>query len=412
VSDETNHGEYAIRNQDVILARRLAQPEERHAMRMGAVSLYISPPPTDKELNAEVGIAYGYDGRTMVRFESISPDGRTKYMDSFSLFDVSIQAWQSYIAETYGVQVEPSALAVMKFCSEQLPLQSAPIREALAGIIKGVSRFTDVAVAAKLHVQLHDFIYKQEELKATARHYSIEKLQLQQELARSLGGFATPLLIRRLESVKEHLNSQALERLSSRWSDRGLFVDETVAKILAATHTVNINNRAGLAAENRLTLLRLKARVGQERVADMQKTERAIVDYTQRGIDTEFMTRRNDQLLAESGAGCGGNCSVSIVDLYSPEAQAARAAGMTGTLYSSMELNATSKCACIARKQQPKVVVNGKDAMCVNCGQFKINGQWGQAQAEEKHEPENITSLDAWREQKAANVKTKELHAA
>lgn len=383
LSDERNQGEFDLREQDVFRAYRLNAPASRKAMQKGAIGIYITPPPTHHEMDPDVAVGYNYDGRTMFRIDSMSPDGQTKYMHSFSVFDVPIQAWQNFIQHRYGIQIEPTALAIMEFCNEQLPLQSLSVSEALTTFIGGVAKFTDEDVRDKLHVQLHDFLYKQEELRETTHLYAAEKMGLQTALAMSLGRIATPMLIKRLSAVKKHINAKDREYLDSKWTQSGLEVDELVAKILISTHNVNINNRAGLAVQNLRTLLRLKAKVGEEQTSTMVNIEQKIIDFKQNGLNVDFMTQRNEQMIAESGVGCGGNCSVSIVDLYSEEAQTARSAGLKGSLYKSEQLSRTSKCSCIARKKQANVIVNGKDVVCTNCGEFKVNGEWGVLEREQ-----------------------------
>jgi hypothetical protein len=365
--------EWGVREQDVVAEQNILRPEVNEAMRAGAVLVQIHPAPTHHEMDPDVVVSLGYDGRTMFGLQWLSPDGQTKTMQTFSVFNTPANAWADFLAERYDTTVESTSLGVRKF-SNQVLLESGTADEILGTFIGGVAEHVSTEDTDSVLRQLDGFHHEQADLTEQAAFYAREKLAFQKEVALSLNGWARPKVTQTIKDVMGNLNPTKQQELAERFYGDNLYVDEYVADLAVRIKTVTIDNRAGLATLNEHTVLRVASRIGLEAALEMAVREQAIQESADTG---DFMSRRNEQLLAESGASCGGSCSVAEVDLFSPDAQDARQAGLKGKLYMSEELNESSKCSCKENGKKASVIVDGKNVVCTTCKEFKVNGVRG-----------------------------------
>ena len=73
----------------------------------------ISAPPTAAELPTELAEQANFDGRTMLRMQSISEDGSVKTMASISLFDAPAEAFAAALSSEQEA-LEPTAINIMR----------------------------------------------------------------------------------------------------------------------------------------------------------------------------------------------------------------------------------------------------------------------------------------------------------
>ena len=259
----------------------------------------------------------------------------------------------------------------MQFCN-QIDLEDGTTEEILQTFVGGVMDYLDEPERFEVQRQLDAFLHDQEDFQQQADYYAHEKLAFEKELALSLlNGKARPSVQGLFSTVWSQLKPEDRMLLSQRQIDDELQMDDYVLDLAIRLKTVTIDNRAGLATLNERTVKRVAAQTGLEQALSMAQRELAL---QQIGADNEFMIRRNEELIAESGVGCGGGCSVSVVDMFSEEAQTAKDAGLKGTLYEASSLNEGSKCNC---GKKAKVISDGKNVVCVSCKEFQVNGKKG-----------------------------------
>jgi hypothetical protein len=386
--DNARRGYEAINPEDTIswfeLGRRLEevidegsvlQAPTNEKMRRGAVKIFASPESTPDEADPDVAASYGYDGRSMLRFQRLSANGQVKSMQNFSLFNVSAKVWAAYLGDRYGWEVEPTALGVMRFCNEGL-FEYGDTNDILEDFIGGLIDYVGSdEQKASIRRQLDGFIHDQAELTQHAMYYGREKTEFQKDLAFSLYDYAGPRLASMMSDAYQKLNDEDKQQLAQRYHGSKLYVDDYVAELASKIKTLTIDNRAGLAAMNEYTVKRMASSIGLE--ATIALAERELAIQLAPEDMNEFMVRRNEQQIAESGVGCGGACSVSVVDLFSSEASIASKAGLSGTLYSSQELDKGSKCGCAKKGRKAKVISDGSNVVCTTCKIYKVGGRTG-----------------------------------
>ncbi len=376
LDDEDNWFEYYRRDVEVIREEKILEPDIQSGMQAGGVKADVSPSPTYHEVDPDIAISFGYDDRTMLILQGLSPDGQTKIMKTFSVFDVPAEAWAKHFNNKHTMEAASTALAVMQV-SNDLPLMYGSFEEALTTLLQGVREYLSETQQASVDSQLDAFLEDQEALAEQVDYYSREKLAFQKELALSWGSWARPAVMSSLLAVQDKLNPEAKLELSKRMTDNGLHVDDYVASLLVKLNTVMIDNRAGLATHNERTIRRIAPSIGLDTTIAMAQAEHFIQAAIKNEENVDFMVRRIEQQLADSGASCGGGCSVNILDLFSREANTAREAGLKGTLYESTDLDKSSKCSCVKKSRKAKVISDGKSVVCVTCGDFKVNGKRG-----------------------------------
>jgi len=375
--------EFHRRVEEVTDEVSILDPEVNSAMRRGKKKLSLSPTPTHHEVDPDVAASFGYDDRTMLRLQSLSADGQTKAMQSFSLFDVPTKAWASYLSDRYGEEVEPTALAIMQFCNRVI-LEEGSNEEIVNDFLNGVMNYLEEDDRISVKRQLDAFLNEQAELKLKARAYAEEKLAVEKELALSLNGWASQPILTLVRNVYENLESTHKELLDQRFDGQNLYVDDLVALLVLKIKTVTIDNRAGLATMNERTVRRVASRIGLEATIGLAEREQHIYQMQQMepGVDNVFMVLRNEQLIAEAGVGCGGGCSVEVVGLFSEDARIALEAGLgKGTLYSSSDLDKNSKCNCGKHGKKAKVISDGQNVVCTTCRTYQVRGKRGQLKA-------------------------------
>jgi hypothetical protein len=370
-SDEKSLFEAHRRVEEVIEEAMILQPATNWHMRNGATKIMISPEPTPEEADLDVAQSFGYDGRTMLRIQRLSSDGEVKTMQSFSLFDVTAKTWAQYFSAKYGVEIEPTALAVMQITNQTL-LQHGSTPELLKEFIGGVMEYVDEAEKDSIQRQLDSFLLDQDELKDQAEYYAQEKLEFQKELALCLGDYARPKVAAMLYDALPRLNEDDQHELSKRLIGSVIYVDEYVAELAVKIKTLTIDNRAGLATHNHYTVMRVASKIGLEAAIEMAVRERAI-----QLTGNEVLVRQNELQITASGVGCGGGCAVGVAGMFSEEERIGRQAGLSGTLYTSKELDKGSKCQCVSKKRKAHVISNGKNVVCSNCGDYNVNGVKG-----------------------------------
>ncbi len=375
MDDPDNHFEFYRRVEEITEEVSFEEPEQNKKMRNGGKKIIVSAGPTHQEVDPDVAIAFNYDDRTMLRIQSLSKDARTKSMQSFSIFGVTAQAWANFLGERYEAHIEPTALAVMRFCN-QMDVEYGTNIELVETFINGVMKFVNEEERQNLQRQLDAFKHDQAELEAQATYYAKEKQTLEKELALSLNDWARPQVAAMIRTVWHYLKPDDKEALYQRFHGNNLYVDDFVVRLALSVKIVTLDNRAGLASHNERTVQRVASSIGLENTILLAERERAIQQIAT-SENQDFMIRRNEQLIVESGVGCGGGCSVSVVDLFSREAQEAAEAGLTGTLYSSKELDKNSKCNCAQNKRAAKVLTDGSNVVCVTCGEFEVKGRRG-----------------------------------
>ncbi|OGL30989.1 hypothetical protein A3D14_00690 [Candidatus Saccharibacteria bacterium RIFCSPHIGHO2_02_FULL_47_12] len=376
MDDPVNHFDFFRRVEDVTDEEMILEPEVNESMRAGRKKVSIFPAPTEYEASPDVAKDFGYDGRTMFRVQSLSKDGLNKKMQSFSVFEIPASAWAAFLTDRYRESVEPTALAVIQFCN-RLILETGSTEDILMDFIGGVMNYLPEKDKEKVGQQLDAFLHEQDELKKHAEYYGREKLELEKDLALCWNGPASPAVRIMIDNVYSHLNQSEQQKVLERIHDGELFVDEYIAGLAIRIKTVTTDNRAGLAVLNEKTIERVALSVGLEAALQMAMREHYIQQAAEGNIDNEFMVRRAEQQIAEAGVGCGGGCSVDVVDLFSEAAVKAREAGLKGTLYQSKELDNNSKCHCASKGKKAKVISDGKNVVCTNCGDFQVKGQRG-----------------------------------
>lgn len=369
MDDEANHFEFYRRVEEITDEADILRPEVKSRMQAGDVKVFISPAPTHHEADPDVAIDFGYDDRTMVRLQSLSPSGELKTMLSFSVFDVPAKAWAAYLGDRYGEEVPPTAIGVMQFCNRVI-LESSRPHDVIQNLIAGVSRHVDPKDAPSLQRQSDAFRNEQQGLLEQALYYAKEKQAFEKELALSLDDWARPAVLRSVKMAMSQLKPGDRRYIHQHMFGDQLWVDDYIAELAMKIKTVTTNNRAGLATGNERTVKRVASSVGLEVALEMAAREQLIRTP---GIDNDLMTLRSEQQLVEANVGCGGGCSVSIVDLFSSEGQTAKDAGLKGNLYESEELNKNSKCGC----KNPKVISDGKNVVCTNCKEYKVGSSRG-----------------------------------
>jgi len=226
--------------------------------------------------------------------------------------------------------------------------------------------------------QLGGFLEKQDELADHVQFYAQERLAFHKELALSLDTYARPTIQSMMKHALNNLNSKDKRLLSERFRDGRLYVDEYVAELATRIKTISSANRAGLATGNERTMKRMTSKIGLDATVQLARSEQ-IIQNMPLG-ENEFMVRRSEQIVMESGAGCEGGCSVAIVNPYSKDATLASEAGLSGKLYTADSLDKNSKCGC----KKAKVISDGKNVFCVNCTSFQVNGERGNLKKEKK----------------------------
>jgi hypothetical protein len=349
--------------------------DTKAGMMAGGVKPFISPKPTHNEVDPDVALSFDYDDRDMFRLQKLSPDGKRKTMISFSVFEIPIQAWASFLSARYNKPVQPTALAVMQFC-HGMPLEFESVDQILDEFIGGVAEYLPEDNKNQVLAQLEIFHEQQADLAKQAEFYGREKLDIQKELACCLNDWASPTIVNHVNNLRDRLSPAQKIELSKRFTDGRLKVDDYVARLVVKTKTVTTHNRAGLATGNHRTMLRVTSAIGLAAAVEMAQREQLI----QRQVtNSDFMVGLADRQIADAGVGCGGGCSVRVEELFSPQAAEARQAGLKGTLYSSQEINKGSQCAC-ANKAKARVLVDGKNAFCSTCKEFVVNGKRGSLQ--------------------------------
>ena len=376
MDDEGNHFEFFRRVEEITDEVTVLEPYYQEGMRSGRKKVFISPSPTHHEVDPEVAIAFGYDDRTMFRIQSLSNDGQLKAMQSFSVFDIPAKAWAAFLADRYNTPIEPTALAVMQHCN-QIDLEDGTVEELLRTFIGGVMKYVSDDDKTSLQRQLDAFLYQQVALEEQAEYYAQEKLAFEKELAVCWQGPASPQIISRLRAVWEQLKPDTQRQLSERLVGDNLYVDDYVAELLVQLKTVTIDNRAGLATYNERTIKRAASKIGLATTLELAAQEQHIQQFGLSSSGNDFMIRRAEQQIAEAGLGCGGGCSVSVVDLFSEDGRTAKEAGLTGTLYESRDLDKNSRCDCPKTGKKAKVISDGKNVVCVTCGDYLTNGKRG-----------------------------------
>lgn len=371
-SDSRALFEFYRRTEEVTDEVAILEPAINERLRAGAVKVFISPSPTHYEADPDVAVSFDYDDRTLLRLQRLSPDGQTKSMQSFTLFNVTAKAWADFLGARYGEPVEPTAQAVMEFCNRVI-LTEGSTTEILQDWLGGVMEHTDAEDRLRLEAQLDAFQNEQEMLDVQADYYANEKLKTQKELALSLGGPARPHVDQIVRNMRRYLNPGEKYQLHQRYLEGVLQVDDYVAELVTKIKTVTLHNRAGLATMNHQTMLRYASRAGLEEAIEMAQRELIIQESSRAG--NELLSLRNERNIAETGVGCGGGCSVSVADLFGENARIAKEAGLSGELYESAELNANSRCKCGPKAH---VISNGKDVVCTNCREYQVNGERGQ----------------------------------
>ncbi|HEY1644764.1 MAG TPA: hypothetical protein VGF75_00060 [Candidatus Saccharimonadales bacterium] len=381
MEDPVSQFEFYRRVEEVTDEVEVLDPEVNSVMRSGKKKVFLSAAPTHHEADPDVAGSFGYDDRTMLRLQSLSADGQTKTMQSFSLFDIPIKAWASFLSDRYDQEIQPTSLAIMQFCN-QVILEEGSNEEIVNDFLSGVMGYLEEDDRISVERQLEAFLNEQPELKQKARAYAEEKLALEKELALSLNGWARQSVLNTVKNVYENLNPGSRALLDERFEGHNLYVDDIVALLVLKIKTVTIDNRAGLATLNERTVKRVASRIGLESTLEMASREQYIHQMLLSAPNTnsDFMVRRNEQLIAEAGVGCGGGCSVSVVDLFSSEATTALQAGLKrGTLYTSNELDNNSKCSCgVKHGKKAKVISDGRNVVCVTCGTYQVRGRRGQ----------------------------------
>lgn len=368
--------EYLRRIEEGIEEAMILDPEMNEGMKRGGKKVMVSPAPTHHEADMGAAVDLGYDDRTMIRIQELSEDGLTKTMKSFNLFDVPALAWAAYFSERYGVDVEPTALAVMRFCN-QLPLDEGTSEEILQELINGVKAYTSEESAIKLERQLEGFQNDQIDLEQQTFFYAKERLELQKELALSLDSWARPAVEDELRNIQNYLDDADKEEIARHHISNRLNIKDPVIKIILSANAITTANRAGLATHNERTVKRVAAKLGLDTAIAMASTEHMIQQVDKRGEDDVFMKRRIAQMIAGAGLGCGGGCSVVVVDLFSKEGSMAEKAGLKGTYYESEEVNQNAKCNCPKTGRKAKVITDGSNVVCTTCGDFEVNGTKG-----------------------------------
>ncbi|MBI3624257.1 hypothetical protein HY218_01345, partial [Candidatus Saccharibacteria bacterium] len=376
LDDLTNWFEYYRREDEAIDELRILESETQQSMQAGGKKVRISPAPTYQEADPEVAIAFGYDDRTMITVQGLSRDGQTKIMKSYSVFEVPAKAWAALLSKKSTSEVKPTALSVMQF-SGTLPLEHGSFQEVIEALLNSVKDYIPETDWPSLETQLDAFLHEQAQLEQQTLHYAHEKLELQKELACCLHNWASPQIDSLFQRFCGQLKLEDQHQLAERYFDNRLYVDEFVATLAVCIKTVTTDNRAGLATLNQRTVGRMASQIGLDATLALAEHEQAIQQAVQANIDSEFMVRRSEQIIAESGVGCGGGCSVSIVDLFSKDASTAREAGLNGTLYSSSELDKNSQCTCPKNNRKAKVVSDGKNVVCLTCGEYQTSGRRG-----------------------------------
>src|SRR3989344_8591377 len=108
MDDPVNHFDFFRRVEDVTDEEIILEPEVNEPMKTGQKKISIFPAPTKSEVDPEIAKDFGYDGRTMLRIQSLSKDGLTKKMQSFSIFEVPASAWAAFLSDRYNEHVEPT----------------------------------------------------------------------------------------------------------------------------------------------------------------------------------------------------------------------------------------------------------------------------------------------------------------
>ena len=376
MDDPVNHFDFFRRVEDVADEEIILDPEVNEQMKAGKKKISIFPAPTEEEVDPKIAKDFGYDGRTMFRIQDLSPDGQKKKMQSFSVFEIPAPAWAAFLSDRYGEEVEPTALAVIQFCN-RIILDSNSTEDILQDFIGGVTDYISNEDKKKVQSQLNDFLNEQERLQKQAEHYGLEKLKLEKELALCIGGTARPAVRRLIKNVYSQLHAGEQQKVLQRMYNGELYVDDYIAELAVRIKTVTTDNRAGLATLNEKTIQRVANSVGLKAALEMATREQYIIQNTTLNIDNDFMVSRAEQQIAEAGVGCGGGCSVDVVDLFSEAATKAHEAGLSGTLYSSSELDKNSKCRCAKHGKKAKVISDGKNVVCTNCGDFQTKGKRG-----------------------------------
>lgn len=375
--DPASEFEFYRRVEEVTDEEATLDPEINLAMRGGKKKVSWSAAPTRHEADPDVAASFGYDDRTMLRLQSLSADGQIKSMQSFSLFDIPIKALANFLSDRYGQEVQPNSLAIMQFCN-QVILEEGSAEEIVGDLLGGVMDYLEEDERISVERQLDAFLNEQAELKQKANSYAEEKLAIEKELALSLNGWARQSVVRTVRNVYENLTPAHKELLDQRFDGHNLYVDDFVALLVLKIKTVTIDNRAGLATLNERTIKRVASRIGLEPTLEMAAREQYIYQMQQSasGTNGDFMVQRNEQLIAEAGVGCGGGCSVEVVDLFSTAASTALKAGLNGTLYTSSELDKNSKCNCgkHGKGKKAKVISDGRNVVCVTCGTYRVRG--------------------------------------
>ncbi len=380
VEDPDNLFEYWRCEEEILEEQQILEPETQAGMRRGGIKIFVSPSPTHHEADPTVAAEFGYDGRTMFRVQTLSPDGRVKTMRSFSVFSAQAKHWAAFLGDRYGAIIEPTAIAVMRFCRD-IELEFTDVGSVLKDFIGGVAEYLPSKEKANLETQLDAFLYDQTDLEEQTMYYAKEKLAFEKELALSLNSRARPAVLNTIRAVYDQLNEGDQHYLASQFSGRDLYVDDYVAELAMRIKTLTIDNRAGLATLNEQTIKRVASKVGLETTIELAHRERVIRDMARDSIDNDFMVRRTEQQIAESGVSCGGACSVQVVDLFSAEASKAAKAGLSGTLYTSSEMDQNSRCSCIKVGKKAKVISDGSSVVCVACGDYKVKGKLGNLKA-------------------------------
>lgn len=372
--------EFLRRVEDVVEEDTILLAEVQAGMRNGGAKIMIRPAPTHQEADPDIAQSFNYDDRATFSIQRLAKDGKRKSMTTFSVFDVPAKAWAAYLSDRFDADIEPTALAVIRFC-HRLPLEFADNHAVLQEFIGGVIDYLPEEDRPTVERQLGDFLHQQSELAEQTRYYAQEKMAIKKELAVCLDGWATPKVLSVVNDLKVHLNPTVKQELDKRFLGGRLKVDDFVASLVVKMKAVTVNNRAGLATRNERTFKRVASRMGLDAAIALSQQEQMIQALE---VGNQFMARRADQLLAGAGLECRGGCSVDVVDLFSKDAEMAREAGLDADqLYTSEELNRNSKCSC-SDKKRARVIVDGKSAVCVTCGDFQVGRRRGNIQSEAK----------------------------
>ena len=379
MEDRDNEFEFFRRVEEVTDDEALFIPEVQEAMQAGAQKLFISPAPTHHEADINAAIGFGYDDRAMFRLQTLSPDGLTKTMQSFSVFDVPAKAWAAFLSDKYNATIEPTALSVMQFCN-QIILENGSTADILQNFIGGVVDYVDEDDRPNVERQLNGFLEKQAELADHVYFYAKEKLVFHKELALSLDTYARPTIRAMMKQALDNENLNPIDKhlLSERFYGTQLYVDDYVAELATRIKTLTNDNRAGIATANERTMKKLASEIGLGAAIKMSQREQIIQQLPP--SENIFMVRRNEQIIIGSGTGCAGGCATAVKSPFSKDVALAGEAGLSGTLYSDKSLDKNSKCGC----KNARVLSDGKNVICVSCTSYQVDGQVGNLKKEKK----------------------------